>query len=360
MALASQLLAASGTAPSPLDVLRHLGAIQLDAMQRVDKSHRLACFARIPALTGRDSADRYFWAREGTATAFEMWAHAVCLVPVEDWPLWGFRRQRARLAQPGPAGTCDQLIRMIRDGGPLTIGDLEADAERTSGWNWSETKKAAEHLVWSGDLVCCSRAGSRRLYDLPERRIPADLLHREISAPEAIAALVMKAARAYGVATVPDLAAYFQLPRASVATAVRETELIPARVEGWPETGWIHPAALGMPVPDAGPVFLSPFDNLIWDRARTHRLFGFSYTLEAYKPAAKRVYGYYVMPLLAGAELCGRADLARNGQLLTVLQFHSEPGHSGENEAAASAAARLARQLGCTTGSNREEDERRT
>lgn len=143
-----------------------------------------------------------------------------------------------------------------------------------------------------------------------------------------------------------DLASYFQLPRAAVATAVMRTELVRSGVEGWEEDAWVHPAALGALTPNSCPVFLSPFDNLIWDRQRTRRIFGFEYSLEAYKPAAKRIYGYYVMPLLANGEILGRADIARDKETLRVLQFHPETG-TIDASAVVMAANTLAAQLGC-------------
>ena len=174
MAVASQLLTDDAAASSPMEVLSHLGAIQLDAMQRVDKSHRLVCFSRLSGLNGRQGVDGYFWASEGPASAFEMWAHAVSLVPVEDWPLWSFRRKATRaVSWAPPAQVCDRLVDKVRDCGPQTIRDLEAGGAKTSGWDWSDSKKAAEYLVWTGGLVCCARSGQRRVYDLPERRIPA-------------------------------------------------------------------------------------------------------------------------------------------------------------------------------------------
>src|SRR6202050_88932 len=122
MAVASQLLADDQAASSPLDVLGHLGAIQLDAMQRVDKSHRLVCFARTEFPGGRETIDEYFWVQAGEATAFEAWAHAVSLIPVDDWPLWGFRRQSTRSVTWAPqAGLSDRLVGVVTDAGPQTI-----------------------------------------------------------------------------------------------------------------------------------------------------------------------------------------------------------------------------------------------
>jgi uncharacterized protein len=334
-------------AGSPAAILERLGIIQLDAMQRVARSHRLVCFSRDDRLRGGDGVDGTFWTTEGAAFAFETWAHAVCIVPVAYWPLMSLHRASTRTADWAPSVRAqERLVSLVRDSGPQTITELEAGQAKTSGWDWSETKRAAEYLVWAGELVCCARRGSRRVYDVPERRIPAALLEQEIGAQEAIDGLVLIAARAYGVATVAELAGYFTISRDRVAAAVGRCGLIRADAEGWPETAWLHPAALHKPAPPSASVFVSPFDNLIWDRRRTRRIFGFDYVLEAYKPAAQRKYGYYVMPLLADGDICGRADITREKRTLRVLRFFPASNYA-DPETLASAAGRLAAQLRC-------------
>jgi hypothetical protein len=344
LAVAAQL--AGQAARTPHDVLVRLGAIQLDAMQRVDKSHRLVCYARLAGPQGSAAVDEFFWSAQGDAAAFEMPAHAVCLLPAKDWPLWGFRRAEIRqVSWAPPAAACDRLIVMVRESGPQTLRDLEAGQARSLGWEWSHTKRVAEYLVWTGGLVCCARLAGRRVYDLPERRLPERLLGQEASRDEAIAALVLKAARACGIATVGDLASYFQLPKPEVAAAVTGCGLVRAEAEGWDEVAWAHPAVLGQAGLPASPVFVSPFDSLVWDRARIRRIFGFDYALEAYKPAARRVYGHYVMPLVVRDEIGGRADIARERGALRVT-FFAEPGFD-DQEAVDVAAGRLASQIGC-------------
>lgn len=350
IAVAAQLLGAEhGEGSSaPMQVLEHLGAIQLDAMQRVDKSHRLVCMARNALISGREQVDEALWAASGHALVYEAWAHAVCLIPVTSWPVWQFRREATRSVSWAPEPrVCDRLVRMVRDEGPRTISDLEAGQAKSSGWDWSQTKKAAEYLVWTGSLVCCARSGTRRVYDLPERRIPAELLDRRLSKDAALSALVLTAARAYGVATISDIAAYFSLPKDVVGDIARNCGLIPASVEGWADPGWLHPEAAADSRQASDVVLLSPFDNLIWDRDRFRRLFDFDYVLEAYKPPAKRVYGHYVMPLLVGTRMWGRADVARDKRILRILRFFPEPGVSGGPEALRTAATRLAQQMRC-------------
>ncbi|MEU6722009.1 crosslink repair DNA glycosylase YcaQ family protein [Nonomuraea sp. NPDC046802] len=349
LAVAAQGLTSSTTFSQPLDVLTHLGALQLDAIQRVDKAHRLACLARASHLHGRQNIDTQLWSSAGPATVFEAAAHAVCLLPMTDWPLWTFMRHRIAHVSWAPApDLCDRLIRMVTDQGPLTLRGIEAESDRrSSGWAWSQAKQAAEYLVWTGQLICAARQGAQRLYDLPERRVPAELLHTHPTEHDSLTALLDKAARVYGVATTADLTEYFRLPRTAVTRVINDTGLLPATVEGWTEPAWLHPTALEHTPQPAPPVFLTPFDNLIWDRDRTRRLFDFDYTFEAYKPPAKRRYGYYVTPLLAGSRLIGRADLMRQGPVLHVLTMHYEPGPVPGRDLVIAAGERLAEQLGC-------------
>lgn len=361
IAVAAQLYGERiGTAiTSPLQILEQLGSIQLDAMQRVDKSHRLVCFARSAAIKGREQIDEAFWTSSGDAVAYETWAHAVCLVPVSAWPVWRFRREATRdVAWAPPPRECDRLVGLVREMGPQTIREMEAGQTKTSGWDWSQAKTAAEYLVWTGQLVCRARRGARRVYDIPERCIPAHLLASHIGKDEAMAKLVRAAARAYGVASVGDIATYFSLNKADVAAVMPACGLTPVMVEGWNEAAWLHPDAAADPPALSDAILLSPFDNLIWDRHRLRRLFGFNYVLEAYKPAVKRIYGPYVMPLLEGAEILGRADVARDKHTLHIMRFFPEPGITKWGDSLRSAIFRLAQQMGCESVQINESDER--
>lgn len=352
LAVAAQGLApaAGADAPTPLDVLGRLGALQLDAIQVADKAHRLVCLARNADLSGGAALDAHLWSATSPATVYESPAHAVCLLPMRDWPLWEFARRRTATVDWAPSeSACDRLLALVREAGPRTLRQLEAGAPKSSGWDWSETKRAAEYLVWTGRLVCCERRGATRIYDLAERRVPAELLAAVVPEAEARRLLVDRAARACGVATVADLTEYFRMNRPSVIAAVEELGLTPAVVEGWDEPAWVHPDALALSIAPAAPVFLTPFDNLVWDRDRGRRLFGFDYVFEAYKPAAKRRHGYYAMPLLADGNLIGRADMARRDGDLHALTLAFEPGYGGQadRDAAVRAGNRLGRQLGC-------------
>jgi uncharacterized protein YcaQ len=321
-------------------LLRHLGAIQLDTISVLARSQELVPFARLGAV-GRPAVHRAFWEpeRAGAARAFEYWAHAACVLPAEDWPLFAFRRRSYRSRNdlwgrsPDDAACRGVLARLAADG-PLTTTEL-GGARRTPGWwDWSEAKQAVEYLLACGRVVCVERRGWRRVYDLPERALPAEALHDELTDQECRVALVARAGRALGVGTKADLTDYYRLKNvADFADTAEQAGLIPVEVAGWAQPAWASPEALAFL--EAGgrgrhrTTLLSPFDSLIWERARTERIFGFSHRLEAYVPRAKRVHGYYAMPLLHGGELIGRADPAREsgrsaGDVLVARQVSLE------------------------------------
>ncbi|WP_165959718.1 DNA glycosylase AlkZ-like family protein [Nonomuraea longispora] len=328
-------------------MLQHLGAIQLDAIQRVDRAHRLVCFARDYSLSGRDAIDVSLWTSDGEALVFESWAHAVCILPVDDWPLWHFLRDRLRKASWAPSQEASQrIVQLLTDDGPQTLKELEAGTEKSSGWDWSETKRAAEFLVWTGSIVCCERRGTKRVYDAPERRIPEQLLRQEPDVAESLMQLIDRAARVYGIATAGDLADYFRLSRLEIEPLLPDLGLVSARVDGWGERAWVHPSVLNGSLQSVSPTFVSPFDNLIWDRDRVRRVFDFDYTFEAYKPVAKRRFGYYVMPLVVADALVGRADLVREKSRLVAKAVYFEDAKTADVDTALEAGQRLAMQLG--------------
>ncbi|SDO02618.1 hypothetical protein SAMN05216259_10711 [Actinacidiphila guanduensis] len=304
-------------------VLRALGAVQLDTISVLARSHELIPYARLGAI-GRKAVERAYWS---DGHAFEYWSHAACILPIEEWPHFAFRRRARRArghrwhvlqdAERSIAAVLDRL----RADGPLTSTQLGGAKNGGPWWDWSETKIAVEWLLDTGEVVCTRRSGWKRIYDLSERAVPADLLHDDLDDTACMRRLVAQAGTAMGVATRADLADYHRLKGEDVASVIADTGLVPVEVEGWGKPAWADPAALATePRGRHRTTLLSPFDSLIWDRPRTERIFGFTHRLEAYTPKPKRVHGYFAMPVLAGGRLVGRVDPAREGRTLVARQ----------------------------------------
>jgi uncharacterized protein len=329
-----------GNAASVGRLLRRVGAVQLDTISVLARSHELVAYARLGAI-GRETVERAFWGggnglvrRDGHPGAVEYWAHAACLLPVEEWPSFAFRRRAYRLRtrwwRQVPEAAIDEVLRRLRADGPLTATQLGGAKAGGDWWDWSHTKVAVEWLLAVGEVVCVQRRGWKRVYDLPDRALPAAVLGTEPDDETCVRRLVGVAGRALGVATTADLSDYYRLSREQVDGVVADTGLVPATVAGWQQPAWAAPEALSE-LDRRGrhrTTLLSPFDSLVWDRRRTRRLFGFTHALEAYKPRAQRDHGYYVMPLLTGGRLRGRVDPKRVGGTLVAQRVSVEPAAS--------------------------------
>lgn len=361
-------------------MLERLGAVQLDTISVLARSHELVPYARLGPV-GRDRVEAAYWggrratgpgtrrsakpAPPGPATngsaggTFEYWAHAASILPLADWPLFAFRR-RAYLRRGWrwhkvPEGVCDEIRARLAADGPLTTKELGGAKASADWWDWSDHKIGIEWLLDIGEVVCVERVGWRRVYDLAERAVPGGLLARDLDDGACLTALVSRAGRALGVATRGDLADYYRIKQDQVDRVVEAAGLVPVEVAGWPQRAWADPGALASPPRGRhATALLSPFDSLVWDRARASRVFGFDHRLEAYVPKAKRVHGYFAMPLLAGGRLIGRVDPAREGRTLIARQVSMEPWATrtaARTEASATALAtalwRAATWVGC-------------
>lgn len=357
-------------------LLGRLGAVQIDAVNVLVRSHYLPLYSRLGPYPRELLAKLAYERRE----AFEYWGHAASLLPIELHPVLRWRMAKnaedkrwraiwARIEQERP-GYVAAVEREIAERGPLALGDLSDAARRekvqtryaastTLWWNWSDGKTVLEGLFDSGRLaVAGRRAGFERLYDLPERVLPSAVLDAPTPPrDDAQRTLVRIGARALGVATVRDLADYFRLPSAATRARIRELveggELRPARVEGWKDGAYLDAGTNAPPI-DARAV-LSPFDSLVWERSRAQRLFGFTHSFELYVPAARRRYGYYVLPFLLGDRVVARVDLKadRDRTALLVVGAFAEP--DAPKRAIASELAIELRQLAAWLGLERVE-----
>ena len=320
------------------------GLIQIDSVNVLVRSHYLPVFSRM-GVYGRGALDEAAYGRR--RRLFEYWGHEASLIPLETYPLLRWRMERAGrgkgvysgLARFGRerADRIQAVLAEVADRGPISAGELSGGEKgRGSWWGWSDGKRALEWLFWAGQVTTARRRGFERLYDLPERVLPPGMVEAEPpTAAEAHRALLLIAARAYGVATERDLRDYWRLDlaetRAALAELVEGGRLTPVQVEGWREPAYLDPEAR-RPRKVKGAALLSPFDSLVWFRPRAERLFGFRYRLEIYTPAEKRVHGYYVLPFLLDERLVARVDLKadRGPGVLQVHSVHLEEGAGGE------------------------------
>ncbi|MGU3411067.1 winged helix-turn-helix domain-containing protein [Microbacterium sp. M1A1_1b] len=319
--------------------IQRLGLLQIDSVNVFERSHYLPLFARLGAYD-KALLDRLTMTRRGPHV--EYWAHEAAFVPRADLPLFRWKMDAYRRRDAGPtriegvertAAVRRELHALLRAQGPMPASAVEHESNVRRGpwWGWSDVKLGLEQMFRWGDAVSAGRSGFERVYALPDQVLPPGLLESAPERPDAIRELVARAARALGVGTRADIADYHRLRSDDTATAVAELQdagvLLPVRVEGWREPAWLHVDAR-VPRTVTADAVLSPFDPVVWFRRRAERMYGFHYRIEIYTPAPKRVFGYYVLPVLQDDALVGRVDLKSDRQrgVLRVRTAWQEPG----------------------------------
>ncbi|WP_238935251.1 winged helix-turn-helix domain-containing protein [Pseudomonas typographi] len=328
------------TARHLLAMLERLGALQLDSVNAVVRSHYLPLFSRLGPYP-REALDRLAWGGRRHQQLFEAWGHEASLLPLCLQPLLRWRQARAAqgagiyqgLARFGRenTGVLNRVLGQVAARGPVGAGALSTrEGKAGPWWDWSEEKQALEWLFAAGELCVASRRGFERLYDMPERVLPASILAQPTpTEADAQRALLLHAAQALGVATEKDLREYFRLAPADTKARLVELEeegaLLRCKVEHWRQPAWCLPT-VKVPRKVAASALLSPFDSLLWVRDRVERLFEFRYRLEFYLPPAKRTFGYYVMPFLHQERIEARVDVRadRASGALVVHALHQE------------------------------------
>jgi uncharacterized protein YcaQ len=330
-------------------VIGQVRLLQIDSVNVLVRSHYLPVFSRAGDYE-RELIDREAYGRR---TLFEYWAHEASLLPVALQPLLRWRMARgdawgrmARMVQEKPAYV-QAVLDEVAARGPLAASELsEPGVRRGPWWGWADGKATLEWLFWTGQVAVAERRNFERRYDLPSRVLPPEV----VAAPtpdvdEAQRRLLAHAAAAHGIGTARDLADYFRIripeARPRLAELVESGELVPAEVEGWSHPAFLH-AGARLPRRVVASALLSPFDSLVFERARTERVFGFRYRIEVYVPAPRRVHGYYVLPFLLDEHLVARVDVKadRRRRVLLVPGAYLEPG-AGEGVTAEALAAEL-------------------
>lgn len=337
-----------------LQAIRQMGALQIDTIHVVARSPYFVLWGRLgdyqPAWLDELLADHQI---------FEYWAHAACFLPVEDYGL--YRRRMLEDQHEGDyyggwarehADLLAAVLERIRSEGALRSADFDNPRGTPGGWwNWKDEKICLDHLFSRGDLMITRRVNFQRVYDLRERVLPGWDDRDAPGLDEVIRRQVLRSVQALGVSRAGWVADYFRLQRSRSLKIVQELAeegaLLTARVEGWDEPVYVHPAQVHLleqavrgELRPQRTVLLSPFDPLVWDRARCKALFDFDYTIECYLPVEKRRYGYFSLPILHHGALVGRLDAKawrREGQF-EVRALWLEPGVQPTVELAAAVA----------------------
>src|SRR4051794_2152575 len=324
-----------GTRGEVAATVSRLGAVQLDSISTVERAHRITIAARIGAYPRGAESELL---RQGRI--FEYWAHEACLLPIEDYPL--FKRRMVHLrdhhwwGRPRDMQDVERLVvERIADEGALPSRAFEGTKTDASMWGGKPAKRALEHLFAAGELAVAGRDGFQRLYDLPERVIPKQLLEAEAPSDEEFAReYAARAVEGRGALTAAGVAEHCRfrpggqaVSKPALAALVAEGRVREVRVDDGGPPVYV-PAGAEVDGSPRAAVLVCPFDSLVWDRPFVQRLFGFDPRMEIYKRPAERIYGYYVLPLLLGDRLVGRADLKTNREegTLELKAFHLEPG----------------------------------
>ncbi|HEY7834319.1 MAG TPA: crosslink repair DNA glycosylase YcaQ family protein [Ktedonobacterales bacterium] len=360
-----------------------LGVVQVDTISVVERSQYLVLWSRLGAYDPADFDALLHPHRQ----IFEYWGHAASIVPMRDYPYYRRRMLNGReqlwagdrewsLANPE---TLARTVATIRERGPLASGDFErpGDGRRATAWDWYGVKdsRRALQILWTlGDLMVHSRRAGQKVYELRER-VLAEVYGAAVPPDEAIPAhddyltyFARQTVRALGVVLPSWLLDYFRLAppdgatkRATAAALLErlaaEGAVVPATIQGVREPAYIDRARLGDlkrlrgGARPARTTLLSPFDSLIWDRARTRALWDYEVCFEAYVLPAKRRYGYYCLAILHHGRLVGRLDpkMDRATRHLAVRAVYLEPGIAPDDalvDGLAGALRDLARFLG--------------
>lgn len=349
-AVRTAMLAAQGLLEKPalpasqealLACIKQMGYLQIDTIQAVRRSHYLVLWSRLGAC---DPA--WLDALHSDGSLFEYYAHALCYLPIEDYP--AFRGLMLYDDHTGNdwrdwSDSHQEMIQhvrsVIKQRGPVCSADFDS-ATISTGWgDVKQEKLALSRLFSTGDVMITHREGFRRYYDLRERVLPGWDDTQALDRTAAYEVLILRAVKALGVA-VPDwIAAYYYLKKTGLAEILAEMMnkglIGQVQVAGWDLPAYFHPdhadmikAAGDGVLEPAHTTLLSPFDPLVSDRERALTLFGFDYRMESYTPAKDRQYGYFCLPILHRGELVGRLDpkAHRKEKRMEIKKIFFEPG----------------------------------
>ena len=345
-----------------LAAIARMRVLQIDTISVVARSPYLVLFSRLGSYQPR-------WLDELLARGaiFECWAHEACFVPMSDYALHRGRfdargghwaHQRATRMRQEHRTSMDGLLAHIRENGAVKSSDFERKGDVRAGWwEWKDEKRWLEAWFALGELMIARRDNFQRVYDLSERvlaRAKVDVA--ALSVFDAPREFALGAVRALGIAQARWIADYFRSGRklkdAELERYTRSGELVRVAVRGWDAPGYVHREHLSLlrraqrsALRATHTALLSPFDPVVWDRARALTMFGFDYRLECYTPAPKRRFGYYTLPILQRGRLVGRLDAKahRADAVFEIKSLHLEKDVPGDSVLAADIADAIRR-----------------
>ncbi|MBN2230054.1 MAG: YcaQ family DNA glycosylase [Candidatus Thorarchaeota archaeon] len=314
------------------EVAQRIHSIQVDTISVVSRSHNLITFNRF-----KDYKDGSIWEYQKNGELFEYWSHSMCLMPIETYPLSAWRKtfyqeemwSSFRKWSIENEDIIKQILQKVKDDGEVNSASLgEKKSKPSSGWwDWKVEKRALEYLFYIGELMVAYRQGFQKYYDIPERVLPAGIDTQPLTDDEAAEYIVNSTLGSLGLGTHQDIRSYHgSMPakklwnnkkdriEAYLDTLVKEGELEEVHVAGLKDRYYMLASNgdrlhLDPSLSDESPVkILSPFDNVMRERHLPKRVWDFDYTIECYVPPAKRIYGYFVLPILDGIDLAGRLD----------------------------------------------------
>jgi uncharacterized protein len=323
-----------------------VGGVQLDSINVLERAHYLTLWSRFGPYD-RARLDRLVYRRR---LLFEYWAHAACLVPTSMLPWWRRAMLDYRVHHTGwsdwlrrNSRTLRRVRETIAQNGPMANADFDGRRPRGAAgwWNWKPVQHALHYLWMSGALAIDSRRHFHKRFDLFERALPDTAAVNAVTPDEFRRWHLERTLHALGAATIADVAGYFTFPRfgpggrrGALAELRARGVITEIQVEG-SSVPWL---VLARDLPalaragrraavSVGTTLLAPFDSLLWYRERVARLFGFDYRIQVYTPSAKRLHGYYTLPILHDGQLIGRVDAKahRAARRLQVVSVHFEP-----------------------------------
>jgi len=317
-------------APATAAAVEHLGYVQIDTINVIERSHHHILWSRIPGYRRADLRQ----AQSVDKTVFEYWTHALSYVPTRDLRFFipAMKRHRREghkwLASVKPADL-RKVMRLIRQGGALTIRDIDDDVLVDKEHLWASrkpSKRALQLAFYQGLLTISERNGMLKSYDLMSRHFGWDKPPKGASARETTAYLLDRGLRAQGVVSL-DSICHLDAPnkaavRKLIAARVRRRELVQVALEGaGKQEHWAELATLDNSGEAAAELvhILSPFDPLIIQRKRTHLIFDYEHRFEAYVPKQKRRFGYFALPVLVGCDIVAALDLKTDRQNRKLL-----------------------------------------